>query len=161
MHEEPPELRKACVCLTPPCFPPIHHPFLQPEASQCAASSCPGPCLILLRPTKAREANPGRGNRSKGRKCGNARHVQENSQAPSSRKRGGFGDGGSGRGNQGWLGRGWNVRRWNSGFIPKAKGCWQRYFRKRYDQGTSLMVQWLRLRIPNVGEPGFNPWSGS
>lgn len=56
MHEEPPELQKACVCLTPPCFPPIHHPFLKPEASQCAASSCPGPCLILLRPTKAREA---------------------------------------------------------------------------------------------------------
>lgn len=53
MHVEPPETLKACVCLTSPFFPPIHHPFLKPEASQCAGSSCPGPCLILLRPTRA------------------------------------------------------------------------------------------------------------
>lgn len=53
MHMEPPETLKACVCLTPPCFPPIHHPFLKPGANQCAGSSCPGPCLILPRPTRA------------------------------------------------------------------------------------------------------------
>ena len=53
--EEPPESLEACVRLTPPCFPPIHHPFLKPEASHCDASSCPGPCLILLRPTRARK----------------------------------------------------------------------------------------------------------
>lgn len=51
MHVEPPESLKACVCLTPLCFLSIHHPFLKLEASQCGS-----PCLILLRPTRAREA---------------------------------------------------------------------------------------------------------
>ena len=34
---------------------------------------------------------------------------------------------------------------------PSKKGC----------LGTSLVVQWLRLHIPNAGGPGFNPWSGN
>ena len=25
--------------------------------------------------------------------------------------------------------------------------------------GTSLVAQWLRLRAPNAGGPGFDPWS--
>ena len=27
--------------------------------------------------------------------------------------------------------------------------------------GTSLVVQWLRLRTPNAGGPRFDPWSGN
>ena len=26
---------------------------------------------------------------------------------------------------------------------------------------TSLVVQWLRLRVPKAGGPGFVPWSGN
>ena len=29
------------------------------------------------------------------------------------------------------------------------------------DEGTSLVVQWLRLCDPNAGGPGFNLWSGN
>ena len=28
-------------------------------------------------------------------------------------------------------------------------------------KGISLVVQWLRLRAPNAGGPGFDPWSGN
>ena len=28
-------------------------------------------------------------------------------------------------------------------------------------QGTSLMVQWLKLHAPNAGGRGFDPWSGN
>ena len=30
----------------------------------------------------------------------------------------------------------------------------------RDTDGTSLAVQWLRLRTSNAGGRGFNPWSG-
>ena len=32
---------------------------------------------------------------------------------------------------------------------------------KKGNLGTSLVVQWLRLRAPNPEGPGFNPWSGN
>ena len=28
-------------------------------------------------------------------------------------------------------------------------------------RGAYLVLQWLRLRVPNLGGPGFHPWSGS
>ena len=27
--------------------------------------------------------------------------------------------------------------------------------------GPSLVVEWLRLHVPNAGGPRFNPWSGN
>ena len=27
--------------------------------------------------------------------------------------------------------------------------------------GTSLVVQWLKLCVPNTGEPWWDPWSGN
>ena len=32
---------------------------------------------------------------------------------------------------------------------------------KNYDLGTSLVVQWLRLHIPNAGGPGSIPGQGT
>ena len=33
--------------------------------------------------------------------------------------------------------------------------------KKLMDGGTSLVVQWLRLCVLNVGGLGFDPWSGN
>ena len=30
---------------------------------------------------------------------------------------------------------------------------------KNLIKGTSLVAQWIRLRAPNAGGPGFDPWS--
>ena len=32
---------------------------------------------------------------------------------------------------------------------------------KKSKIGTSLVIQWLRLRDPNARGPGFDPWSGN
>ena len=45
--------------------------------------------------------------------------------------------------------------------IPKVCPNSEALALKTPSTGTSLVVQWLRLRILNAGGPGFDPWSGN
>ena len=54
----------------------------------------------------------------------------------------------------------------NSNTMDKAnlvEGGWEQEQKsiKILKGGTSLVVQWLRLRAPKAGGPGFHPWSGN
>ena len=60
----------------------------------------------------------------------------------------------------------------NRTLLPRTLGKWPNAagskppnfevpLKKNANLGTSLMFQWLRLLALNVGEPGFDPWSGN